>query len=338
MSDDIFQDFDLPDPPAGGLAKTGADLDQSDIDALFGDVGAPPPARTGLRALIESDVVNHERLPVLEVICDRVIRSFATDMRNLTSDAIEVSIEENSSARFGEAMNRTPLPAMFGVFRIAEWEGHGVIVFEPNLIYSVVDALLGGRKGSGGAPRIEGRAFTTIETALVSRVMQLALDDLAAAFDSLAHIHIELERVETSPRFAAIAGPSNVTAVCGFRVEMEGRGGRFSILMPHTTLEPVREKLVQRFMGEKAGRDDIWERHLEQELRKTVLKLDAVIVDQMMRFDDVHALTVGQTLRLNRHPDAPLTLQCAGVPLVQAQIGRRNDQIAARLNGDIARI
>jgi flagellar motor switch protein FliM len=333
---DPFEEFELPEPKPMEIGAAG-DLDQADIDALFGDIGGPAPTKSGLRAVVESDIVNHERLPMLEVICDRVIRSFATNMRNLTSDAIDVTLEEVTGTRFGEIMNRVALPAMFGVFKVREWENFGIMVVEPSLIYSVVDALLGGRKGAGQQMRVEGRAFTTIETALVARMMQLALNDLAHAFEQVAQISIDLERIESSPRFAAVAGPSNVTAVCTFRVEMEGRGGKFSFLLPHTTLEPVRDKLLQRFMGEKSGRDGIWETHMDRELRKTELSLRAVLSERMMKLQDVRDLQIGETLPLNKHPDDPLEIHCSGIKLGMAQLGQRNNSIAVRMLTDIAR-
>ena len=333
MSD--FEEFDLPDPQPMSLGEDQA-LDQADIDALFGDVAAPAPQKSGLRAVIESDVINHERLPMLEVVCDRVLRSFATNMRNLTSDAIDVSIEETTTVRFGEFMNRVALPAMFGVFRVEEWENYGIVAVESSLIYSVVDALLGGR-GSGGAVKIDGRGFTTIETTLVSKMIELALSDLAAAFEPIQPITMKLERIETSPRFAAIASPSNITAVSTFRVDMEDRGGRFSVLLPYATLEPVRAKLLQRFMGEKMGRDSIWEAHMGSEIRKTELTLDAVLAERMLRLGDVRALEVGHTLPLNKHADDPLEIQSGGIRLGRALLGQRNNNVAVRLLTDIAK-
>lgn len=331
---DEFEEIDLPEPPPVALAETG-EFDQSDIDALFGDVGTPQPAKSGLRALVDSTVVNQERLPMLEVVCDRVVRSFATNMRHLTTDAIDVSLEGVSSGRFGELMNRVALPAMFGVFRIDEWDNYGVLVVEPNLIYAIVDALLGGRKGGGQLQRVEGRAFTTIETALVARMMERALADLAAAFEPVAQINIALERIEISPRFAAIAGPSNVTATCAFRVEMEGRGGKFLVFLPHTTLEPIKEKLVQRFMGEKLGRDTIWEAHMERELRQTKLRVDAVLASRELPLGAVRALAVGDTLPLGVGADTSLALYHGSVRLCLAQLGQRNAAIAVRLINEI---
>jgi len=335
MSED---EFELPEPPVADGGEIGGALGQSDIDALFGDMSAPPPARSGLRALVDCDT-RHERLPMLEVICDRVLRSFATSMRSLTSDAIDVRLDDVASGRFGDLMNHTPLPAMFGVFRVAEWNDFGVIVVEPGLIYPVVDALLGGGKGGERQQRIEGRAFTSIETALVGRMMGQALGDLAAAFAVVAPVTMTVERIETSPRFAAIADPNTATAVCTFGVEMDGRGGRFTVLLPHTTMEPVRDKLQQRFIGARPGADNGWDAQLERELRRTPVELTAVLSDQSLPLQSVRQWAVGDVIRLAVGPDDPVTLSCGGRNLAAGLTGRHNGQAAVRLlsNGEGSR-
>jgi flagellar motor switch protein FliM len=233
-------------------------------------------------------------------------------------------------------MNRVPLPAMIGVFNVQEWENYGIAIVDSNLIYAVVDALLGGRKGNSPL-RIEGRAFTTIETKLVSRMVQLALDDLANAFEAIEPVNMELKRIETSPRFAAIAGPSNIAAVATFSVDMEGRGGRFTVLLPYATIEPVRGRLLQRFMGEKLGRDRMWEAHMASELWQTEITMDVVLGQRQMRLHDVSNLAVGQTIRLDRGPDDTLEVHCGGVPLGHAHIGQRRSNMAVRMVTDIAR-
>lgn len=331
MPDD-FMDIDLPAPVIA--LGDGDAFDQASIDALFGG-SAPAARKSGLRAVIESRVISHERLPMLEVVCEHMVRSFATSMRNLTSDAIDVSLDELTSIRFGEFMGRLALPAMIGVFNVPEWDNYGVITVESSLIYAVVDALLGGRRGAGPM-RIEGRAFTTIETTLVSKMLELALADLSAAFEPIDQVGLVLERVETNPRFAAIAGPTNIAAVATFRVDMEGRGGKFSVLLPNATLEPVREKLLQRFMGQKIGRGNIWEEHMAHELRQTELPVDVVLGKKVMRLDDVRNMAVGQTIEFNVAPDDPLDIQSGGITLGRAQIGQRHNNIAVRMLADMS--
>lgn len=332
-----LDDFDLPEPPIPAAAGGGdIKFDQADIDALFGDLGGPAVQKKGLRAVIESKVISQERLPMLEVVCDRVVRSFASSMRSLTSDAIDVSLEEVTSTRFGEFMNRVALPAMVGVFKVKQWESYGIVTVESGLIYAVVDALLGGR-GGGSQVVIDGRAFTMIETNLVGRMLTLALRDFANAFEPIEPIEIELERIETNPRFAAIAGPSNICAVTTFRVDMEGRGGCFTLVFPHATLEPVRHKLLQRFMGEKSGRDSIWEAHMASEIRHTNVTVNVLLGERAMPLAELKALEVGQTIPLQKGPDDPLDIACGGIPLAQAQIGQRRGKIAVRLVTDVSK-
>ncbi|USI71984.1 flagellar motor switch protein FliM [Sphingomonas morindae] len=311
-------------------------FDQAGIDAIFGfDTPPPRAAKKGLRALLDADIANRERLPMLEVVCERMVRTFATSMRNLTSDALDVHLERVSTTRFGDFMNRLPLPAMIGVFHAAPWDNFGAITVDSGLIYAVVDSLLGGRRG-GAVMRIEGRAFTSIETVLVGKMIQQTLADFAASFSAIEPVQMTLERVETTPRFAAIAGPSNLTAVATFRVEMEERGGSFSIVLPYATIEPVRDKLVQRFAGEKLGHDAVWGAHIARELLATEVTLEAVLGERTMRVQDYMALRVGQTIGLNREPDDPITIASGGVPLGQAQIGKRAASVAVQMLNDIA--
>jgi flagellar motor switch protein FliM len=314
-------------------------FDQADIDALFGDVGgaAVPARRNGIRALIETDVADHQRLPMLEVVCDRMLRSFATSMRALTTDPMEVSLAGVSGGRFGDLMNRAALPAMFGVFRIEPWNSHGVITIEPGLIYAAVDALLGGRQGSGSPPRVEGRAFTTIETSLVGRLLEQVLSDFSSAFAQVAPITARLERIETSPRFAFIVGPSIVTAHCQFRIDMEGRGGRFGLLLPTTSLEPVREQLTLRFAGERSGTQDSWAAPIEEAVRALHLPLRAVVGRRVMTLEALQALGPGDHLAFDPEPDAPAALVHDGMILARAQLGRRSGRAALRLQAGIAR-
>lgn len=310
-----------------GVAS-GRVLDQDEIDSLLGfDGDDDEGAKTGIQAIINSSLVSYERLPMLDVIFDRLVRLMSTSLRNFTSDNIEVSLVNITSVRFGDYLNSVPLPAMMGVFRAHEWDNHGLLTIDSSLIYSVVDVLLGGRRGTA-AMRIEGRPYTTIETTLVERMIEILLKDLASAFEPLSPVNFLFDRVETNPRFASIARPTNAAVLAKLRVDMEDRGGKLELLFPYATLEPIRELLLQRFMGEKFGRDSIWETHLATELWRTEISLDAVLDEQMMTLGQVRRLEVGQTLVFNSTVDHLVELRCADIPLITGRLGRAGKNIA----------
>ena len=146
-------------------------LDQEEIDSLLGfDEGSgTEDTRSGIEKILSSALVSYERLPMLEVVFDRLVRLMSTSLRNFTSDNVEVSLDSIASIRFGDYLNSIPLPAMLSVFKAEEWDNFGLITVDSSLIYSIIDVLLGGRRGTA-AMRIEGRPYTTIERNLVERM------------------------------------------------------------------------------------------------------------------------------------------------------------------------
>ncbi len=307
-------------------------LNQDEIDSLLGSdkVGDDGGESTGIQAILSSALVSYERLPMLEVVFDRLVRLMSTSLRNFTSDNVEVSLDNIASVRFGDYLNSIPLPAMLSVFKAEEWDNYGLITVDSSLIYSIVDVLLGGRRGTA-AMRIEGRPYTTIESSLVERMFHVMLGDLSAAFEPLSPVTFRFDRLETNPRFATISRPSNAAIVVRLRIDMEDRGGRLELLLPHATLEPVRELLLQMFAGEKFGRDTIWETHLAEELWITDVDLEAVIDTQVMRLRDVFDLKVGSRIMLSATQDTPVQLVCGNVPMYTGQMGRKGNKVAVRI-------
>ncbi len=317
----------------GGGRESTRVLNQDEIDSLLGfdEASDEGSDRAGIQAILNSALVSYERLPMLEVVFDRLVRMMTTSLRNFTSDNVEVSLDDILSQRFGDYLNSIPLPAMLTVFKAEEWDNFGLMTVDSSMIYSIVDVLLGGRRGTA-AMRVEGRPYTTIERTLVERMIHVVLADLSAAFDPLSPVTFRFDRLETNPRFATISQPSNAAIVARLRIDMEDRGGRLEILIPFATLEPVRELLLQMFMGEKFGRDSIWETHLAEEMWFTEVPLEAVLDTQILPLSRVLDMKVGSKFLLNAGPDSPVILRCGDQPMFVGKMGRRGNNIAIRVD------
>ena len=315
----------------GGRESTRV-LNQEEIDSLLGfdEEHDDSGDKSGIQAILSSSLVSYERLPMLEVVFDRLVRLMSTSLRNFTSDNVEVSLDNIAPIRFGDYLNSIPLPAMLSVFKAEEWDNFGLVTVDSSLIYSIVDVLLGGRRGTA-AVRVEGRPYTTIERSLVERMVHVMLGDLSAAFEPLSSVTFRFDRLETNPRFATISRPSNAAIVTRLRIDMEDRGGRLELLLPYATLEPVRELLLQMFMGEKFGRDSIWETHLAEELWMIEVDLEAVVDQQIMRLSEVFDLKIGSRIMFTATPDSLISLHCGGVPMYTGKMGRKGNQISIKI-------
>src|SRR6201991_857999 len=324
--------------PDGGAPQVGSEriLNQDEIDSLLGfsleeENGAK---RNGIRALINSALVSYERLPMLEVVFDRLVRLMTTSLRNFTSDNVEVSLDAIQSMRFGDYLNSIPLPAILAVFKAKQLDNFGLLTVDSNLIYSIGDVLLGGRRGTV-AMRVECRPYPTIERVLVTRLVEVILTDARKAFDPLTAVDFELDRIETNPRFAAIAQPANAAILVKLRIDMEDRGGRCELLLPYATLEPIRKMLLQNFMGEKFGRNIIWEGDLATELWSAPTTLRVVLDEFTQPLGKMMNPAVGDTLVMNASPESKAHLMCGDIHLTHGQVGRIGQKVAMRVEAPI---
>jgi flagellar motor switch protein FliM len=317
-----------------GGGKNGGErvLSQDEIDNLLGfsvgDVNLDD--NSGIRAIIDSAMVSYERLPMLEIVFDRLVRLMTTSLRNFTSDNVEVSLDRITSVRFGDYMNSIPLPAVLSVFKAEEWDNFGLATVDSSLIYSMIDVLLGGRRGQTSL-RIEGRPYTTIETNLVKRLVEVVLADAEQAFRPLSPVTFKIDRLETNPRFAAISRPANAAILVRLHIDMEDRGGNIELLLPYATIEPIRPVLLQMFMGEKFGRDPIWEGHFATEVAQAQISVDAVLYEAEIPLKQLMKLKVGDTLPLEMRADALVAVRCGNVTLTEGRMGRVGDRVAIRV-------
>jgi flagellar motor switch protein FliM len=318
----------------GGADENGVDrvLNQDEIDSLLGfDASIGDDVElTGVQALINSALVSYERLPMLEIVFDRLVRLATTSLRNFTSDNVEVTMDSISSVRFGDYLNSIPLPAILSVIRAEEWENYGLLTVDSSLIYSMIDVLLGGRRINGNI-RVEGRPYTTIEMALARKMIEIILEDTHRAFEPVTQVNFKLERMETNPRFAAISRPANAAILIELRIEMDDRGGKVEILLPYATIEPIREQLLQMFMGEKFGRDPIWEGHLATEIYSAEVEIEAILHEQDLPLSRMLSMKPGDTVMFERLPSDPVRLRCGDVELTEAIMGHIGNHVSVRV-------
>lgn len=323
---------DAPSIGGNGLKE----LDQSEIDSLLGFGGSAPDPRslTGIDAILNKTLIYYERLPMMEVVFDRLLRLLSTSLRNFTSDNVEISLESMKTTRFGDYLNSIPLPAMIGVFKAQEWDNSGILVVDSSLIYSIVDVLLGGRR-SITAARVEGRPYTTIERNLIEKLMTVFLEELKCAFEPVSEVNFKFERLEINPHFAMISRSTNAGILVRLHIEIDDRGGRMSMMLPYATIEPIRELLLQNFMGEKFGRDSIWEHHLASQLWETDVDFNVRLDTTTRTLGEVLNWKAGDHLELSVTSSSLVSAISGDHELFKGHVGQKNGRVALKIEENI---
>jgi flagellar motor switch protein FliM len=307
------------------------DLNQDEINNILGfDLSSEEGEdRSGLRALINSAFVAHRRMPMLDAVFDRAARQMTTSLRHMTNDNVEVDLDDVSALRFGEFIQSVPTPSVIGVLRAEALSNYCLIAVDATLVFSIVDLLLGGKRG-GSVLSFEERGFTQIELGLIEKVMSLLADDLTDAFKPVSDIDFVLDRLETTPRFAAIAQDASVCTLAKFRIDMEDRGGRAAALFPHATLEPIQKILRREFVSETGIGEQTWRDQLTAGVSAASVDLRAVIAEKDISIAALSRLTCGDTISFGGAGDIA-EIRAGALTLARGRVGKSGDAIALRL-------
>ena len=118
---------------------------------------------------------------------------------------------------------------------------------------------------------------------------------------------------------------------------MEDRGGVIEMVLPYATIEPIRDTLLQSFMGDKFGRDPTWEGHLATEIWQAEIEVDAVLYEAMLPLKQLMQLDVGETLMLGLKPEASVKVRCGEIALTEGRMGRVGERIAVCVTNPLRR-
>ncbi|WP_448204436.1 FliM/FliN family flagellar motor switch protein [Azospirillum sp. sgz302134] len=281
-----------------------------------------PPLSPGLAAMLSTTVVVHDRLPMLEVAMDRFVRILSTTLRETLGRTAEVGLTALRSVRFGDWIEAVPgREPLLAVFRADPWDNHALFALHRDLLDGIGEILLGGNRETAGL-RVAGRPLTGIDRAFADRMAQAALADLSTAFAPIDAVSFPLDRLEDNPRFAIITRLHNACFLADLTVAMDGRSGRLELLIPYATLEPVRPSLRRMYMGERFGKDPRWQAHLQRELARASVRVQAVAGTADLPLGVMLGWRVGTVFELDRDATEGVTLLAGGVAIARAALGR----------------
>ena len=186
-------------------------LSQDEVDTLLrgltgGEVESDSEILEDDSGIVAFDLSNQDRIirgrmPVLEIINDRFARLATNAMANAMRKRVDVNPISIDMSKFGDFMRSLPVPTSINIFKLDPLRGNAILVVDSRLVFALVENFFG---GAGSQPKVEGRDFTPIEQAIISKVVKLALANLEDAWRPVHEVHVELIRSEINPQCAAI--------------------------------------------------------------------------------------------------------------------------------------
>lgn len=318
-------------------------LSQDEIDALLngvegGDVATGNDAPVPVDAVLSYDFTQQDRivrgrLPTLEMVNDRFARFFRTGVFNVLRKTCDVSVLGVKMVKFTEYVHGLAVPTNLNLVRIKPLRGTALVVFEPRLVFTVIDNFFGG-DGRYHA-RIEGRDFTATE----NRVIQIMLVEMFAAMTEawapVLDLQFEYQNSEINPQFANIVSPTETVVVSRFQVELDGIGGEIHLTMPYAMVEPIRTLLDAGVQSDRVDRDGRWAESLHEEILDAEVGLNSLLLETRLSIGEFLHLRPGDVIPVQL-PELT-TVYAEDVPLFRGYYGQSNGRNAVRFHAQASR-
>ncbi len=310
-------------------------LSQDEVDALLkgvlGETEEEKPAEEagGIRPydIGKQERIVRGRMPTLEIINERFARMLRIGLYNLMRRSAEISVSPVKVMKYSEFMRNLVVPTNLNLVRFKPLRGMGLLIFDPNLVFLVVDNLFGG--DGRFHVRVEGRDFTPTEQRVIQRMLEVAMGEYMKCWEPIYKLELEYVRSEMNPQFANVATPSEVVVVTTFNIELGEGGGDFHICTPYAMIEPIRDILTSTMQGERLEVDERWLRLMGQRIQQAEVELVATLGSASVTLRDILNLKVGDVLSLDV-PEAVLA-EVDGVPVLECQYGVHNGQYALKV-------
>jgi len=293
-------------------------VDSGDVDTSSNNLGAD--GESVVYDLGSQDRIIRGRMPTLDMVNERFARNLRISMFNMLRRTTEITVVGLKMIKFSEYVRGLFMPTSLNLVNIEPLRGTGLFVIDPNLVYTVVENFFGG--DGRYHTRIEGREFTPTENRVVQLLLDLLFTDLQKSWDPVMKLKFKYLNSEVNPQFANIVSPTEVVVVSTFKMELEGGGGEFHVVMPYSMLEPIRELLDAGTQSDQVNVDKRWSNTLREEMKQAVVKIDSSMGHTR--------LTLGEVLNLNKGDVIPIeipevvTVRAAQVPIFRGVLGNSN--------------
>lgn len=280
------------------------------------------------------DSTEANRLPAAQVAALRVLhegvgRSFSAALSAQLRTVAEVKLAWIEQVAYGDFVSRLHNPTCASVVRAAPLGAKWILDVNPNVMYAMIDRLLGGGREPG---LIALRPLTQIELRLASRITKLLLRELEQAWQASAELSLTIDRVESNPRLVLSVPSDEVVVLVGFEAKINDLRGAMTLCLPAGSLAPLATKLARAAeKNSHPGLPDDTAQPPEAGPVCASVELVVLLAQTKIPSRDLHSLRVGDIIATDQNVSSPLTVTIDGQTAFHAHPGAAQGRKAVRL-------
>ncbi|MEI7611312.1 MAG: flagellar motor switch protein FliM [Betaproteobacteria bacterium] len=311
-------------------------LSQDEVDALLkgvtGETDEPESSDDGEGGVRGYNLGTQERIvrgrmPTLELINERFARYLRIGLFNYMHRTTEISVGPIRVQKYSEFIRNLVVPTNLNLVAAKPLRGTSLFVFDPNLVFLVVDNMFGG--DGRFHTRVEGRDFTPTEQRIIQGLLNVVFNEYSRSWKPVYDINFEYIRSEMNSQFANIATPSEIVISTSFTLEFGGTAADMHICFPYSMVEPIRDLLYSSMQSDQLSTDHRWIIMLRKQLKDAEVEISARLASTTVTLGQILKMKTGDIIPL--HIPEVIVAHVDDIPLMECRYGQQGGQYALKI-------
>ncbi|MBH9965472.1 flagellar motor switch protein FliM [Rossellomorea oryzaecorticis] len=315
-------------------------LSQSEIDALLSALNTGEMSADDFKKEEEERKVkvydfkralrfSKDQIRSLTRIHENFARILTTYFSAQLRTYVQINVASADQIPYEEFIRSVPKMTILNVYELPPLDGRILMEINPNIAYSMMDRVMGGKGVS--VNKVEN--LTEIETTIMSQLFERAFENLSEAWSTVADIDPVFAEFEVNPQFLQMVSPNETVVVISLNTTIGETSGMINICIPHVVLEPILPKLSGSYWMETKKKDIKPEEtaNLEKRIKTANVPVVAELGISEISIEDFLMLDSGDVIQLNARIDDPLTIKIGEIPKFTGQPGKSNNKLAIQI-------
>jgi len=317
-------------------------LSQAEIDALVNQLAAPEPGALPEMRKVKTfdfrfnkrlDKFSTNQLQTLRTLHDNFTRLLNNSLSVYLRTRVEATVVSIDQITYGDFISSIGIPSILSIFSMDPLPGSGMVQVDLNLVFSVIDRLLG---GPGWFPQ-KLRDLTDIERTLMQRFMARMLNSYREAWNYLLTLSLKIEALDSNPQFIPRIIPlDQIVAFVTCELKVGDMSGVMNFCLPYQVLQQVGTQLsdFQWSPSITAGRG-----MTEQDIAMLARNVERAPVDvrvelgkTVVSLRDLIALQPGDLVMFDKFVTEPLAAMVNDREKFKVFPGVNRDKLAVRVS------
>ena len=279
-------------------------------------------------SLLKASGVSIERLPMLQVLFERICDHASKQFQDLSDVTVEMFCETISTGTVGKV---GILDDEHVIAKLDPVNGASpaYISMDRRALYLLLECMLGA-SGEEKEPAA-GHGYTTLDLLFAKTITIRILTSLKHVFSEFIDVEMIFDMISDGEQFLEKVNSDVIFVIVGIKINIFESCGKLYMLLPQDVLAPMKSSLLNVSEQQASTPDPHWVTHFKTEIQQTTVDCRAVLDGGELTLGEIAQMKAGQVLKLDVKAVDRVKLDCNDQVLFWGVLGQADGRFNVKI-------